>query len=123
MSDTYISDVGGDRIDPATEDLQREILAKLDLVQNRPSSNWGTERLVVGADGLAKGSNHSCKECWVSFDSTNSTYLSVNEGDDDATIESFKIPENEVIKVPIVNTNRLHFKGTAADSVYLIFFS
>ena len=123
MATDYLSNKDGVTIDPATKDLQRDILEKLDLIQNRPSTDWGTERLIIGADGLAKGSNHSCKECWVSFDSTNSTYMSINEGGDDATIESFKIPENEVIKIPIVNTNRLHFKGTAADSIYLIWFS
>ena len=123
MAANFITDKDGIMIDPATEQLQREISAKLDYVVNKPSSDWGSERLVIGGAGLAKGSNHRCKECWISFDSTNSTYLSVNDDDSDATIENFKMPENIVIKIPIVNTSMLHFKGTAADSIYLIWFS
>lgn len=121
MSDTFVSKGSSrERIDPSTEDVQRLLLEAISKLVSNHSENWGTQALTVPVGTVTAGTNQFCKEVWVSFDSTNSVFMSVNTEDRDADSVDLKIPENTIIKVPVANVNQLHFKGTAADIIYLM---
>ena len=121
MSDTFVSKGSSrERIDPSTEDVQRLLVDAIGKLISNHSENWGTVNLVIPTGTTIVGPNQFCKEVWVSFDSTNSVYISINTEDRDATAVDLKIPEDNVLKIPVANVNQIHFKGSAADIIHLM---
>lgn len=119
MSDTYVSNADGYRVSPATEDRQLEILTELAKSTAPNSFSFGTERLVLDGSGLAVGGDQICRECWLSFQTTNDVHIAIrNSGDADTG--DFLVPPNIVLKIPVRNTSQIRVFGTAADLIYLM---
>ena len=118
MSDTYISKSNGERVDPATEDLQRETINQLDQSVAKNSLNWGTQRITIQGDDVGVGEDQPCRTCIVSHANTTTYVGSTDEGTPDAL--SFLLPTKTYLEIPVRNTNKLSFFGTPGESVYIL---
>ena len=120
MQDTFVSrgSTRG-RIDPATEDLQRDIKTELQKSTASNSLNWGTKRVTIQGDGVAVGPDQPCRTCIISHTHTTIYVGSTDEGTPDAL--SFLLPTDTYLEIPIKNLNKLSFFGTVAgEFVHLL---
>ena len=108
----YIDNKEGHKIDPATEDLQRDIKTELQKSTASNSLNWGTKRVTIQGDGVAVGPDQPCRTCIISH--TNATIYvgSTDEGTPDTL--SFLLPTDTYLEIPIKNLNKLSFFGIVA---------
>ncbi len=116
--DTYISEKNGDRINPATEDRQLEIVNQLDQSIAKNSLRWGTKRVTIQGNSVGVGPDQPCRTCVVSHGNTTTYVGSTDEGTPDAL--SFLLPTKTYLEIPIRNLNKLSFFGTAGEFVHLM---
>ena len=124
--DTFISDgLTRERISPSTENLQREIRDVLSQAEERqadslstPSTGGGTQKLTIPGDPYqVAGSDQACRSVLVVHTSDNAVYMNISAV---ATADSFPIPKNVVLPIPIDNCDKLNFFGTTADTIRLL---
>ena len=116
--DVYVSNEDGYRINPATEEKQTEIAAHLQESVASNSLNWGTQRITIQGDGVAVGEDRPCRTCVISHSNTTVYVGSTDEGTPDAG--SFLVPKDTYLEIPVRNTNKLSFFGTAGEYVYVL---
>lgn len=84
------------------------------------SEDFDVEVIVLDADGLGRGANQACREVTVWPEEGKDVLI----GGTVATAATGPPLADGIsmhyMKIPIVNTNKLYFKGTAADKVYLL---
>ena len=124
--DTFISDgLTRERISPATENLQREIRDVLSQTEEQqakslsiPSTTGGTQKLTIPGDPYqVAGVAQACRSVLVVHTSDNAVYMNIGTV---ATADSFPIPKNVVLPIPIDNCDKLNFFGTTADTIRLL---
>jgi len=122
MSDVFISKGSTrGRIDPATEDLQRDIKTELQKSTASNSLNWGTKRVTIQGNGVGVGPNQPCRTCVISHTVTDTSPVyvgSTDEGTPDAL--SFLLPTDTYLEIPVRNTNKLSFFGIAGEFVHIL---
>ncbi len=116
--DTYISNSLGERINPATREVQDEILNEIKESIAKNSLNWGTQRITIQGNGVGVGEDQPCRTCVVSHANTTTYVGSTEEGTPDAS--SFLLPTKTYLEIPVRNTNKLSFFGTAGEYVYVL---
>ncbi len=114
----YIDNVDGVKINPATEEKQSLLLNEVVQSVSRNSLDFGTEKITLGAVAITAG-DQPCRTCLVSHSNSNATYMG-NSADGAASANSFLLPADIVVEVPVRNTNKLSFFGTAADTVTIL---
>lgn len=116
--DTFISDKSKERINPATEEKQQEMLAEAKESIAKNSLNWGTRRVTIQGNQVSVGPDQPCRTCVVSH--TNATVYvgSTDEGTPNAA--SFLLPTDTYLEIPIRNLNKLSFFGTAGEFVHIL---
>ena len=125
MSDTYISRPDGERIDPATADLQREIRAVLQEINEAGHYNFETQAITLGGDGLGRGVDLACKDVQIATNGTDVQVVIVDsvDSDDDATTQGFLLSSlvtASPLPIKVDNVGRLRFIGSAAAVVYIL---
>lgn len=119
QSDVYVNDPNTkERIVPATEDTLLVILNETLESTAKNSLDFGIELIALGGAAVT-ASDQPCRTCLVSHSNSNATYVE-NSGDGDADVSSFLIPPNVILEIPVRNTNKLSFFGTAADAVSIL---
>lgn len=96
----YNSDKAGKTIDPL----------------NARSENGGTQKLTISSN-VAQGSDQVCRSILVVHTSANAVYMNIGAT---ADADDFIIPANVIVPVPIDNCSELHFFGTDADTIRLL---
>jgi len=119
QGEIYVDNSDGHKIDPATENNQREIVNELKQSVATNSLNFGTQKLTIGGDKLATGSDQMCRMCYISHTNSNATYVE-NAESGDADAASFLLPADVILELPIRNVNKLSFYGTAADTIHIL---
>ncbi len=114
----YIDNKDGAKIDPATEDKQREIVNHLAQSIVKNSLNWGTKRVTIQGDGTIVGPDQPCRTCVVSHGNTTTYVGATAEGTPDAT--SFLLPTKTYLEIPVRNVNKLSFFGTAGEFIHIL---
>lgn len=119
QADVYVVDpLTGERIKPSTETSQVELLNEVKESTSKNSLDFGTEKITFGATAIT-ASDHPCRTALVSHANSNATYME-NSGTGDADASSFLVPANVILEIPVRNTNKLSFFGTAADAVHIL---
>lgn len=92
------------------------ILGALSLIKQ--STAGGVQKVTIPADPFqVAGSAQACRSVLVVHTSDNALYMNLGAV---ATVNSWPIPKNTVIPVPVDNCSLLNFFGTAADTVRLL---
>ncbi|MBW8002556.1 MAG: hypothetical protein FVQ80_11120 [Planctomycetes bacterium] len=119
QGDVYLSNDKGVRINPALEENQVLIVNELAESTAKNSLSFGTEQVTLDGGGLAVGGNQVCRTALVTHTNSNATYVG-NTADGDADATSFLLPADEIVPIPIRNTDKLSFFGTVADTVHIL---
>ncbi len=82
------------------------------------SGGFDTEVITLDSDGLGKGSDQPCRVAYIWPEDTKNVRL----GNSAANAVAAPILWNDgsYLKLPISNTDKLFFNGTAADKVYIL---
>lgn len=124
MSDVYVSNADGERINPSTLEKEQEVVDRIDRLLDGPgsdASDYKTQKLTIDGAGLAQGVAGSYKLVWVTHSNSNATYMEINKSGDNADTGSFLLPADVVVgPFPIENAGHIHIYGTAADTVHLL---
>ncbi len=119
QTDVYVNDPNTkERISPATEETLFALVNEALESTAKNSLDFGTELITLGGVAIT-ASDQPCRTCLVSHANSNATYVE-NSGDGDADVSSFLIPPNVILEIPVRNTNKLSFFGTAADAVSIL---
>ncbi len=119
QGDVYLSNEDGVRVNPAIEENQTLIVNELAESTAKNSLNFGTEQVTLGGTGLAVGGDQVCRTALVTHINSNATYVG-NTADGDASATSFLLAADVTVEIPVRNTNKLSFFGTAADTVHIL---
>lgn len=128
MGDNYSSQVNGNRINPATQELQREIrtvLQELKDAEGGAHYNFETQKIVIGSDGLGRGENLACKDVQITTAGTDVQLTIVDSVDntDDGDANGWLIPDVDAARattIKVDNVGRLRFYGSSAAVVYIL---
>lgn len=94
----------------------KALFGTLSLIKQ--STTGGTQKLTIPADPFQiAGSAQACRSVLVVHSSDNAVYMNIGAV---ADTDDFLIPKNVVIPVPIDNCSKLHFFGTQADTIRLL---
>ena len=117
---TYLSDEGGNQINPATSENQQLLVDEALKSTAINSAGWGTEKITLDGSGLGEVSvGSACRECYISHQVSNDVHLAIkNSGNADAN--DFLLPPDIVNKFPIRNTSQIRLFGIANDLIYIM---
>lgn len=118
QADVHVNHSSGYRINPATEENQTLLLNEALESTAKNSLSFGTELITFGAVALT-AADQPCRTCLVSHSNSNATYVE-NAGTGDADTSSFLVPADVILELPVRNTNKLSFFGTAGDAVSIL---
>lgn len=100
--------------------IERLIKAVTDLLEAtsliKTSSAGGTQKLTISSN-IAQGSAQACRSVLIVHSSDNAIYLQLGAT---ADVDDWLVPKNFPIPVPIDNCSKLHFYGTDADTIRLL---
>lgn len=109
--DSFVNKDDGNRINPATEELQKESL-------NMTSTDGGTQRVTLSS-GTAQGSSQACKYCRLQCHSDNTAvvririYSAITDG-----TTGLELAGNPVVTPYCVkNVNQLYFYSADATAI------
>lgn len=114
--DTFVSNDDGERINPATEDKQDDIVTAIDDSLVTKSTSGGTQKLTISSN-VAQGTSQACRSILVVHASDNAVYMNIGAT---ADADDFIIPKNVIVPVPVDNCSDLYFYGTDADTIRLL---
>ncbi len=126
--DNYLSQVNGNRINPATQELQREIrdfLQALKEGEDVKHYDFEIQRIVLDANKVGNGDVLPCKDVQLSTDGADVTVTIKDSADDagDGDANGFLLPTMATgapVKIRVDNVGRLRFYGTAAKIIYVL---
>lgn len=103
----------------AITDSVKVLMGDTSLIKQSTGDGDGhTQKLTIPADPFqVTGSDQACRSVLVVHTSDNAVYMNIGAV---ADADDFIIPKNVVIPVPIDNCNKLHFFGTQADIIRLL---
>ncbi len=118
QGEVYLSNSDGDKINPAIEENQALIVNELAESTAKNSLDFGTESLTLVATAAAlTGGDHQCRTAYVSA----TTKVNVgNAANGPADADSFYIPKDIVVEIPVRNTNKLSFYSAAGATVHIL---
>jgi len=120
MGDRLERSSTGEFIDPATEDLQRELLAEFGRNSRRSSNDFVFQKLTIGAANVAHTPevSHGCNSVKIM---TAATTVYIDDAEGDVTRKNVLLIQNIWLDLPINNSGNLRFLGSAGGEViYLI---
>jgi len=83
---------------------------------NIVSGSFGVEVITLDGSGLGQGSDQPCREVTVWPEASKSIKI----GESTSAANGGPVLIADYLIIPIENTNKLHFKGTSGDKVYLL---
>jgi len=102
------------------DQTERLINAISDLLNStsliKQSTAGGTQKLTISSN-IAQGSAQVCRGVLVVHSSDNAVYLQLGAT---ADADDWLIPKNFPVPVPIDNCSKLHFYGTDADTIRIL---
>ena len=113
--DTNLANNDGDRIDPATEDLQRDLLEEFTRNSKRSTNDVKFQLLTLAASS-AVGTpevNHGCNSVKI-MTALSDCYIGDADGQPVLLIASIWL------EIPLNNVGQLRFKSATGGAVYLI---
>jgi hypothetical protein len=114
MQDTNLANTSDERIDPATEDLQRDILDEVKKLERGTNDLKFQNITVPAAAATISPESHTCNTVKVW---TAATTVSVG----DSNSQPCLLVQNIIYEIPINNVGNLVFTGSAgSEVVYLI---
>ena len=120
QGEVYIDNSEGHKIDPALESNQVAIKNELLKSVATNSANFGTQRITLDGSGLGSGADQLCRECWISFQTTDDVHIAIGKAGDADAID-FLLPPDVIIPLPIRNTSQIKLYGaTPGDLIYLM---
>lgn len=84
------------------------------------SGEFGTEVITLDSDGLGQGSDQGCRSITILVEEAKDVTFGESVL---AAASGVPLPNGvstHPLELPVSNTNKLYFKGTAADKVFLI---
>lgn len=125
MSDSYSSNSRGERIDPATEDLQRNIETLLEVLAGSGSlivnSIAGDTQKLSVIGNVVQGLDQPCRSCLLNVPSGNTGRIYLTLANRDATVDDWLVPEDVAIPISVTNVSKLRFYGgTDGDVIHVL---
>ncbi|GAF80442.1 unnamed protein product [marine sediment metagenome] len=120
MQDTNLANNDGDRIDPATQDLQRELLVEFAKNSQHATDDLKFQSLTLTASVIGiPEMTHSCKSVKILTVTADSVYIDDVNGD--VTQQRVLLQEDIWLELPINQVANLRFYSTTgAEIIYLI---
>ena len=110
----------GEFIDPATEDLQRELLEEFGRNSRRSTNDLVFQKLTLGAANTVGTPevSHGCNSVKIM---TAATTVYIDDAEGDVTRKNVLLIQNIWLDLPINQVSNLRFLGgTGGEVVYLI---
>jgi hypothetical protein len=102
-----------------TDQVERMISAVSDSVVTK-STAGGTQKLTI-TDNVAVGADQACRSCLIHVPSDNGGIVYLTLANEAADANDFRVPEGQVIPIPVDNCSDLHFYSTVnGDLIHIL---